>query len=517
MSNAHSTNTKATPPYPSHHSQPAAEIMLNRADGKLIFRSNEDGFRTSNVVALCDISHSDKIASDAVTGRKGIGFKSVFVLGDRVTVRSNHFRFSFDVLDEQGRPDVLRQMLPSWIAGPLRCHDAPRSTFASDPALGRGAAVTAVLDGDGDGNDGESLVVGSSASVDPAVNEEAACGFRGTEIEVAVRGEVGSAGSGGGGGAKLGEACDWAAECRDCLASTGVGLGFLLASRRLRSLRMLIADFTGTQPDDSQVAHLSEEACFDGSTAGSSVVMSVCEDDKMQSEDAAGQELDTAQQQEAEEAGSVAAYVSFEAHRVDSESHMLLTPAAQRDIEDSIPLGSITRTPVTLRVFSLDLSQTMRSGLKAAAGETASSISADPRAVATGEADRLEFVQYNTSVELTPLAWSAGGRNDRAAIRSLQAYARIELFPLALSTAPKSLRLIYIVSCRVVSCRVVSCRVAACRCRRLQKPLLAIFPKVSMFTQLFPRNHSDGIFSSTQTGTSTRSAPASLPTSATRK
>jgi len=59
-------------------------------------RSNEVGFTSSDVRALCDVDQSTKKGSKDTIGEKGIGFKSVFKLADTVHIRSNGFHFLFD-------------------------------------------------------------------------------------------------------------------------------------------------------------------------------------------------------------------------------------------------------------------------------------------------------------------------------------------------------------------------------------------------------------------------------------
>ncbi|KAL8711523.1 MAG: hypothetical protein Q9225_007104 [Loekoesia sp. 1 TL-2023] len=58
-------------------------------------RCNEDGFSTEDVEALCDVDQSTKSATNAI-GKKGIGFKSVFKVCDKVQIGSNGFQLEFD-------------------------------------------------------------------------------------------------------------------------------------------------------------------------------------------------------------------------------------------------------------------------------------------------------------------------------------------------------------------------------------------------------------------------------------
>jgi len=72
-------------------------------------RSNEVGFTTSDVRALCDVDQSTKKGSKETIGDIGIGFKSVFKVADTVHIRSNGFHF---LLDKNTGP--LGMVLPLW-------------------------------------------------------------------------------------------------------------------------------------------------------------------------------------------------------------------------------------------------------------------------------------------------------------------------------------------------------------------------------------------------------------------
>lgn len=49
---------------------------------------NEDGFTKENILALCRTGRSSKTPGHGYTGEKGIGFKSVFKIANRVHVCS---------------------------------------------------------------------------------------------------------------------------------------------------------------------------------------------------------------------------------------------------------------------------------------------------------------------------------------------------------------------------------------------------------------------------------------------
>ena len=65
---------------------------------KIIIDSNEDGFTTENVVAICKVGQSTKKKDGAqkYIGEKGIGFKSVFMVASKVHIQSGPFSFFFE-------------------------------------------------------------------------------------------------------------------------------------------------------------------------------------------------------------------------------------------------------------------------------------------------------------------------------------------------------------------------------------------------------------------------------------
>ena len=62
---------------------------------RIIIDSNEDGFSESNIKAICSIGNSTKKHSAGYIGEKGIGFKSVFKIAQRVHIQSGPFSFAF--------------------------------------------------------------------------------------------------------------------------------------------------------------------------------------------------------------------------------------------------------------------------------------------------------------------------------------------------------------------------------------------------------------------------------------
>lgn len=73
--------------------EPLVEIQTS--SNKLIVQYNEDGFTNKHVAAITAIGDSTKkyLSSDDFTGEKGIGFKSVFNIADKVEIHSGLFHF----------------------------------------------------------------------------------------------------------------------------------------------------------------------------------------------------------------------------------------------------------------------------------------------------------------------------------------------------------------------------------------------------------------------------------------
>lgn len=63
---------------------------------KIIIDSNEDGFSERNVSAICSVGESTKANSEGYIGEKGIGFKSVFKVAQKVLIQSHPFSFVFE-------------------------------------------------------------------------------------------------------------------------------------------------------------------------------------------------------------------------------------------------------------------------------------------------------------------------------------------------------------------------------------------------------------------------------------
>lgn len=62
---------------------------------RIIIDSNEDGFSESNIRAICSVGNSTKDPGAGYIGEKGIGFKSVFKIAQKVHIQSGPFSFAF--------------------------------------------------------------------------------------------------------------------------------------------------------------------------------------------------------------------------------------------------------------------------------------------------------------------------------------------------------------------------------------------------------------------------------------
>lgn len=62
---------------------------------RIVVECNEDGFTEANVKAICDLGESSKTGAQGYIGEKGIGFKSVFMVAEKVHIQSGNFSFYF--------------------------------------------------------------------------------------------------------------------------------------------------------------------------------------------------------------------------------------------------------------------------------------------------------------------------------------------------------------------------------------------------------------------------------------
>lgn len=73
--------------------------------------SNEDGFSTANIKAICSIGESTKSSFQGFIGEKGIGFKSVFKVANKVHVQSGLYSFAFEYRSD-GNDNGLGMVTP---------------------------------------------------------------------------------------------------------------------------------------------------------------------------------------------------------------------------------------------------------------------------------------------------------------------------------------------------------------------------------------------------------------------
>ena len=72
------------------------DVKMIIKDGYFIFLHNGDAFTERDIEGLCDVGNGNKMKDVKKIGYKGIGFKSVFMRSDCVTVESGGYCFKFD-------------------------------------------------------------------------------------------------------------------------------------------------------------------------------------------------------------------------------------------------------------------------------------------------------------------------------------------------------------------------------------------------------------------------------------
>ncbi|KAI8725563.1 HET domain-containing protein [Fusarium sp. LHS14.1] len=95
-----------------HYDTPEPTLAITLEDNTVRFDANEVGFTRTNVDALCSLGSSSKVQSDQATGHKGIGFKSVFKVADKVWIKSGHYSFKFDARERLGTVDPIWTKFP---------------------------------------------------------------------------------------------------------------------------------------------------------------------------------------------------------------------------------------------------------------------------------------------------------------------------------------------------------------------------------------------------------------------
>lgn len=91
---------------------PDPTLVITLKDNTVRFDANEVGFTRTNVDSLCSLGSSSKVHSDQATGHKGIGFKSVFKVADKVWIKSGHYSFKFDARERLGTVDPIWTSFP---------------------------------------------------------------------------------------------------------------------------------------------------------------------------------------------------------------------------------------------------------------------------------------------------------------------------------------------------------------------------------------------------------------------
>lgn len=86
-------------------------VSFDIDQARIIIESNEDGFTSENVKAICSYGESSKRAGQDCIGEKGLGFKSVFMVARKVHIQSNDYSFTFTY--EKDDPGI-GMIIPTW-------------------------------------------------------------------------------------------------------------------------------------------------------------------------------------------------------------------------------------------------------------------------------------------------------------------------------------------------------------------------------------------------------------------
>jgi hypothetical protein len=108
----------------------ASDILFEFDSGQNQLRvfDDGDGFDKAGVVAVCQQGQSPK-DHDQQIGFRGIGFKSLFEVCDRVEIHSNGYHFAFDLTGDNAADEAVPQfLLPEWIDP----DSAPDPTFTDE-------------------------------------------------------------------------------------------------------------------------------------------------------------------------------------------------------------------------------------------------------------------------------------------------------------------------------------------------------------------------------------------------
>lgn len=81
----------------------------------IVFEYDDRGFDFNDLMAITSLGNSTKKAkldSNAAIGEKGIGFKSIFSIADKVEIKSKHFSFAINSLNENSEVDLINILEP---------------------------------------------------------------------------------------------------------------------------------------------------------------------------------------------------------------------------------------------------------------------------------------------------------------------------------------------------------------------------------------------------------------------
>ncbi|KAH8702222.1 hypothetical protein BGW36DRAFT_289384 [Talaromyces proteolyticus] len=85
-------------------------IKFTLMPGKIVVENNEDGFNEADVRSICKVNDSTKVNRLGYIGEKGIGFKSVFQVAQKVQIQSGPFNFSFEHRPEDSGMGMITPM-----------------------------------------------------------------------------------------------------------------------------------------------------------------------------------------------------------------------------------------------------------------------------------------------------------------------------------------------------------------------------------------------------------------------
>ncbi|NFG41031.1 DUF3883 domain-containing protein [Clostridium botulinum] len=95
------------------------EVEIKLSDEYLIFSHSGKHFSKEDIIGICDIGKEDSYKTIDIekTGYKGIGFKSVFRVSDKVYILSDKFSFKFDKkhFEEKYSTKYPWQVIPIWV------------------------------------------------------------------------------------------------------------------------------------------------------------------------------------------------------------------------------------------------------------------------------------------------------------------------------------------------------------------------------------------------------------------